>query len=359
MQNSHDDCAGGSKTVRAGARAVCSPETTSAPGRSLTTRQAGRKPREGGSKAACRQELVEAPGRLLVCFAGGLGDLVMSLPLLARAVKQCETTLYAFEGYREWLDLIDLPGLRICTSIDDLRGPFDAAIMTHSTPGAPPLNKLPERIGFAGRNYPFPYHATEANFAAGAFVGLHDDGRTEYPIRVEDASLKDVSGEYIVICPDAPALSRPLWAKKLLPFGTWARVVMGLRQRLAFAKKVKLHVDKSFPVSIGADVCMGAVNGAGLASVLRNAMAVLTVDCGVAHLAAVLGTPTVVAWGPTSRAWSLPIGPAVSVVTHGECGQCLGTAHWQSCATPRCMGHRARGIVCALEQRLACRDIHA
>ncbi len=348
---------GGSKNVRAGARTVRPPETTPAPGRPPIIRQVGNRTRGGGSKAACRQ-VSGAPGRLLVCFAGGLGDLIMSLPLLARAVKQCETTLYAFEGYREWLDLIDLPNLQICTSIDDLQEPFNAAIMTHSTPGAPPLDNLPERIGFAGRNYPFPCHATDANFEAGAFVGLCNDGRIEYPIRVEEASLKDVSGEYIVVCPDAPALSRSLWAKKLLPFGTWARTVFTLKRHPAFAKKIVLNVDKSFPVSIGANVCMGVVDGAGLAAVLRNAMAVLTVDCGVAHLAAVLGTPTVVAWGPTSRRWAQPVGPSVSIVTHGECGQCLGTAHWQSCATPRCMGHSARGLARALEQRLGCRDIH-
>jgi len=56
------------------------------------------------------------------------------------------------------------------------------------------------------------------------------------------------------------------------------------------------------------------------------ARATLTVsnDSGLAHLAAATGAPTVVVFGSTSSAWSVPLGPRVRVVQRAPvCSPCF------------------------------------
>lgn len=294
------------------------------------------------------------PDRLLIVFAGGLGDLIMTLPLLSRAVKQCrEVWLCALDSFDKWVGLVNLPKLRIIDerAAKDRHTPrFDAVIMTHSTPGGPPLHpdRMPARLGIAGRNHPFPCHATDANLEAGEMVGLREDHVREYPIAPPDGLLSIPSG-MAVVCPGNSAQGE--WRKKLLPHRAWPKITGLLRK-----DGMKVAGIDLYPPIVELDLdCSwwGELKPPGLAAVLAGAEVVVTVDCGVAHLSAALGTPTVVAWGPTSRTWSRPFGPVLSFVSRKGCGECLGTPLWKKCHVPSCMGIPAEAVMVGVREAIA------
>ena len=60
------------------------------------------------------------------------------------------------------------------------------------------------------------------------------------------------------------------------------------------------------------------------AALCSAAELVVSNDSGLAHLAAAVGTPTLVLFGSTSSAWTAPLGPAVRIVQHAPvCSPCF------------------------------------
>ena len=76
-----------------------------------------------------------------------------------------------------------------------------------------------------------------------------------------------------------------------------------------------------------------------LAGLLTEALGCLSVDTGPAHLAAALGCPLTVLFGPADPAQMAPRGPSpVRVVTSGvACSPCYGTARRDACRENQCM----------------------
>lgn len=76
-----------------------------------------------------------------------------------------------------------------------------------------------------------------------------------------------------------------------------------------------------------------------LAGLLADALGCISVDTGPAHLAAALGCPTVVLFGPADPLQMAPRGPApVAVVRSGvACSPCYGTARRDACRENVCM----------------------
>lgn len=77
-----------------------------------------------------------------------------------------------------------------------------------------------------------------------------------------------------------------------------------------------------------------------LSGLLTDALGCLSVDTGPAHLAAALGCPLTVLFGPADPAQMAPRGPApVRVVASGiGCSPCYGTARRDACRNNLCMG---------------------
>jgi heptosyltransferase-2/heptosyltransferase-3 len=76
-----------------------------------------------------------------------------------------------------------------------------------------------------------------------------------------------------------------------------------------------------------------------LAGLFAEALGCISVDTGPAHLAAALGCPTVVLFGPADPLQMAPRGPApVAVVRSGAaCSPCYGTARRDACRENVCM----------------------
>jgi ADP-heptose:LPS heptosyltransferase len=61
---------------------------------------------------------------------------------------------------------------------------------------------------------------------------------------------------------------------------------------------------------------------------------VVSNDSGLAHLAAAVGTPTVMLFGPTDHGWLGPLPPAATVLRAGlACEPCWRTAPLAACAS--------------------------
>jgi ADP-heptose:LPS heptosyltransferase len=74
-----------------------------------------------------------------------------------------------------------------------------------------------------------------------------------------------------------------------------------------------------------------------IAAMLQHACFFLGNDSGIAHLAAAIGIPTFVLFGPTDPAEWAPWGPNVNVIRHLEsCSPC-SKAEMLSCADRRCL----------------------
>jgi hypothetical protein len=71
---------------------------------------------------------------------------------------------------------------------------------------------------------------------------------------------------------------------------------------------------------------------------LARADLAVGVDCGLAHCAAALGVPTVVLFTATSEAKNRPWGPRVRLLARRDlgCRPCQGAARWASCVDWRC-----------------------
>lgn len=76
-----------------------------------------------------------------------------------------------------------------------------------------------------------------------------------------------------------------------------------------------------------------------LTPLLAAAHALLSIDTGVAHIAAALGTPLLDIFGPTDPSIYLPrgIGPIEMILGSAPCQFCHGTALWKSCRKNVCL----------------------
>jgi ADP-heptose:LPS heptosyltransferase len=84
----------------------------------------------------------------------------------------------------------------------------------------------------------------------------------------------------------------------------------------------------------------GALSVRGLAAAISRMSALISVDSGPAHLAAAVGTPLVVLWGPGILEQTRPIGRAapVTILTHPPpCAPCYGTPLMKTCQRNICM----------------------
>jgi hypothetical protein len=84
------------------------------------------------------------------------------------------------------------------------------------------------------------------------------------------------------------------------------------------------------------------------AGVIAKARCVIGIDCGLAHVAAALGLPTIVMFGATSEIKNRPLGPCVRVLTRDlACRPCQMTPQWDACANRECMAFTPRDVAAA------------
>jgi ADP-heptose:LPS heptosyltransferase len=274
--------------------------------------------------------------RILVAAGGGIGNVVMATPAMA-ALRSM--------GYRvsAWLapEAADAAGLlQEWDALDAvIAGPppappdFDMVIHTvwsrgrgthrrELSPGAVDLtttheaeaNMIPVRaLGFAGPTP--PPHVEHGAHAPGRF-GLE-------------------AGGYCVLA--AGCNPDPFWERKR--WGGWDALASELTGRgepcvfLGAPRDARPWMRARGPVDLTGRTTMKQAAG-----IIAGARCLIGIDCGLAHVAAALGVPTLVMFGATSEVKNRPLGPRVRVMTRDcLCRPCQMRPEWDGCTNWRCM----------------------
>jgi heptosyltransferase-1 len=331
--------------------------------------------------------------RLLVIKTSSFGDILHAMPALsdaARAIPGLEADWLVEEAFaelphwhphvvetisvatRRWRHapltaLRELPALlrrlrqRRYDLILDAQGLLRSALFAGLALGPTAgLDRASVREGMACVFYSrriaadWGLHAVERQrrLFAGALGYELPRSEADYGLRIEPVPP---SAPYVVFCSEAS------WSSKRWPLEYWQSLARSVAQagfalRLPLAGEVqRAQAEAISSVSPSAQI-LPTPRLADLARLLAGAQAVVATDSGPAHLAAALGRPQIVLYGPTSAALHGTLGPGQ---THLEvsfgCAPCYGRRcryREASAVTPACYGSLPPDRVWARLERL-------
>jgi len=268
------------------------------------------------------------PPRGLVYHAGALGDFVLSLPAIYRVVQACPGHAWHLWGDRDRLALVpgfqpappslvryghtlwgDVPAPEALTALDDFRAIL--AFGGAAPPGwvAPPGPQLIRVASFPPANGPWvPAHQASQIDAQGV-----PRLKTPWLAAWCEKVLPARAATEIVLHPGS---GNP---RKNAPAALWIEVLAELRQETGRPLRLVLgpaEVDRG-----GWQALASSVDGVtsceslgALLQILARAALFLGNDSGASHLAATLGVPSLVLFGPSNpRQWR-PLGSRVRVL---------------------------------------------
>jgi heptosyltransferase-1 len=317
--------------------------------------------------------------RLLVIKTSSFGDILHTMPALSDAARAMpgleadwlvEETFAELPGWhpsvvetipiatRRWrhAPLRTLPELpawlrrlrgRRYDLVLDAQGLFKSAFLASLARGpAAGFDRSSSREAFAslfyGRRYAVDrdLHAVERQRRLFAGVLRYEipAGPPEFGIRIEPETA---AAPYIVLCSEAS------WPSKLWPVSYWQELARRVA-RAGWAIRLPLAGDAqpARAEMIAAVDPLVQIHPtprlADLARLLAGARTVMSADSGPAHLAAALGRPQVVLYGPTSAALHGTAGPnQIHLEVSFGCAPCYGR-HCRyrepSVVTPACYG---------------------
>ncbi|MHC5056721.1 MAG: glycosyltransferase family 9 protein [Planctomycetota bacterium] len=286
--------------------------------------------------------------RLLIEAGGGIGNVVMATPAMA--------ALRAM-GYRvsAWL----LP--EAAGAIGLLHGWSALDSVISGPPPAPPDFDMvvhtvwSHRRGIHPREFfPGPVdltitHEAEANMIPVRALGFA--GPTPPPHVEHDAHAPDAFGlAGGGCCVLAPGCNRDLfWDRKR--WGGWKALADELARRGAMCAFLGTRREsRGWMTGPGRVDLTGRTTVRQAAGVMAGARCVVGIDCGLGHVAAALGVPTLVMFGATSEVKNRPLGPRVRVMTRDVlCRPCQMTPEWDACARWRCMAFDPAEVVAAVD----------
>jgi heptosyltransferase III len=284
--------------------------------------------------------------RLLVYHAGALGDFVTFLPALrllraslpgARLVLLGRPThgqLAADHGLVE--EVVDVGSRSLAPLYAGDAGPasallagFDGALAASAS--RPLLAALAACVPWVVHHPPFPetevsayrYHAALAAEAIGR-CGREKPLPEAVALALEPPLLGALPARRRPVALIHPGSGSPA---KTWPAERFAEVADGLRGRgLDVAWSLGPSDEALEPavnaLAAGRDAVLRGAAPAALASALSEAALYIGMDSGVSHLAAAVGCPSVIVFGPTSpEVWCPPGGHVRIVLRRGACGR--------------------------------------
>jgi heptosyltransferase I len=315
--------------------------------------------------------------RILVIRAGALGDTLMATPVLPALAERYPGARIDFLASATAAPLLDghplidetLPlrrrNLPLAVSVEKLRlvrrlrrARYDLAVVLEH---APRYYALAERAGAARiggfRETPFDpaLHSIANNLRAAGF----DD----WARRPWEMSLSLTGADARALPPAIADARRPLvglhagygpahrkrdQAQRLRgwPLERFAEVGRWLAARgaglvLTGSAEDRPQVEqlaRALPPDAAVDVA-GRTGVRGLAAIIQRLALLVSVDSGPAHIAAALGTPLVVLWGPGIYEQTRPVGrgPIEILREPVECAPCYGTPMMRACRRNICM----------------------
>lgn len=307
--------------------------------------------------------------RIVVRGANWIGDAVMTIPAMRRlrsAFPDASITLYTrlwAEGVFRDADFIDeiVPiaggGSRVASVLAQARQlkklDFDLAVIFPNSFESALVTKLagiPKRLGYStqkrgmlltdrvatpdwkNERHESFYYLNLIESVSGPFHGEIDSSLNVSPDRRDAAreslneKLGDASGPVVAFGPGStnslakrwPAASFAALAD-LLASNANARIVLMGSAGEADVSAAVGNAAKTKPVDL-----TGATDLAEATAILSAVDLFVSNDMGLAHIAAAVGTPTIVIFGPTNEATTRPLGENVAIVREPvECSPCM------------------------------------
>lgn len=280
---------------------------------------------------------VTPPYRAFYGVGRGMGNILMAVPamkaLAAHAQQPVEVASgkYASNGYRAWLAGQPFVAGKVPREWPDLHG-FDVvggvAWEHYVPPEAPDGLRLPPGPACRG-----PHETMADASPLRRLIGdtILPSGR----MRVTEPVPDGLPVHYVVVamdCTDKGGTQHP-WNKRRWPH--WEAFCK------AWAGRVPL-------VFVGTDACawaatygtdmIGTMTPEQAAAVIEQADALVSIDCGLAHVAGAVRTPAVVLYGPTTSYREGPWYGGLTPVASGvRCRACFMDAPWAECKQAKCM----------------------
>jgi len=357
------------------------------------------------SKPVSRRDPARSSPRVLILRAGAIGDTLMATPLV-RALRRtfpaaylvflCSRQAHDLLRHNPHLDEVVSLGYRhlpAWLSIEKLRAlghlrklNLDAALVLESHRdftdlarrarparligyGDLGVGERSDRAAFDPHRHSSENHLLAAQSLgvqpAGADMELYYPGALDKTLRLRLARLGIQEGEPLVgvhpgwggrkHSPEATRL-RSWPAHRFADVVRWLVTVARARVVLTGGRE-----DRALAALIARLSGVPSLNLAGelslleLAALVRRLDLYLTVDSGPAHMAAALGTPLVVLWGPGIFEQTAPLagrGPVRILYHRVPCAPCYGTPLMKSCQDNICMKQIEVGEVCSSIERL-------
>lgn len=269
--------------------------------------------------------------RVLYSAAGGIGNVVMATPAVAALAEMgFEVTILlppesagVAELFRGW---------RVVKECLVGRPPspreFDIAIHSYwsrargvhpdeLTPGAPDLRRM---------------HESEANMIPVRELGYA--GPTPLAHVESDARGSSLEpGSYWALAPGCKT-DRFWLRKRWSGFDPLARLLPGVTVFLGAREESREWMSRGRG---RIDLC-GKTSLREAAGIIARSRGFVGIDTGVAHIAAAVGSPTLVLFGATSETKNRPLGLRVRVLARDiDCRPCQMTPRWDECTSWRCM----------------------
>lgn len=292
-----------------------------------------------------------SPGKILILKFSSLGDVIQALPVasgLRRRWPASEIHWMAFAPYRDLLGnhpsidrFLEFPrrrktpgGLlrdlvRSLASVRaeqydlllDLQGLLRSGLLCVLSGAKRRIGPWNGREGsillYKERVMPPPPPAQERYLAFLRYLGV-PDGPVDYGLKAGPLGTPGLKkGSYVVLHPYAR------WRTKLWPWRHYGELVRTL-PRLGF---VLMGMGPWFPLEEENVIDLrGSLSMKEMIALLGNAAAVIGPDSGPAHLAAALGVPTLILFGPTDWRESAAVGENVRILSAGaNCAPCWRT----------------------------------
>ena len=302
--------------------------------------------------------------RLLVTGGSGYGNTVMTLPLLQ-----------VLHGMGHEVTLLLEPKWKDVTELFD-NHPAIKAVLTNREGLAPEWDYVVQTIWRQQRSKLFPSvdeykvdpeelkkgrHEIDVNLDAARKLGWKGDA----PFPKLYASWDLRSDRPIVVCPgdvyacraNSFSVHQKTYGEERKSWPHWQELV-GLLQSKDVPIVFLGHKEEGQPWMEKHECQMGTLSIGGARDLLASARLVISTDGGLAHIAAALGKPTIVLFGPTLESKSLPRGEGgkVKMVTNEKCGcrPCQYTKRWDPCKTWVCMSGLMPEVVLAEAREALC-----
>jgi len=272
--------------------------------------------------------------RVLVTSGSGLGNVVMATPTVAAVAALGHEVVLGLDKitapFRSLWENWDVVSRTACVG-DHVRA--DVVVKTcwgHRGPAFQCASREFEPMPMSFKDH----HEVDVNLSAIRALGHIGPAPSAY---VGWDECDSVSGDFVAFL--TACKPGPLWARKRWPDERWIELAGCFYERDLPVVFLGGKADSRPWMNVhGCDYC-GELPLRQAMGVLKHARVAVAIDCGLAHCAAALGTPTVVLNGPTSPTKNRPLGPNVVLwQSSDECAPCHYTERWRTCEHPgRCM----------------------